>query len=180
MASTSTVIHPLESQVGGHAGVSTIENGLLLVKPALPTEVAFYQRLQQDSELEDLRAFTPTFLGTLELMGKFDGARSVVSDSIVVESVASEEKDESLVLKFHKWSVSPDAIYVLHLQSIVLENLSSSFLKPNILDIKLGTVLYDKTASPEKVERMQKAAQETTSSETGVRLTGFQVSNLAC
>ena len=39
-------------------------------------------------------------------------------------------------------------------------------------------MLYDEAASPEKVARMRKAAQETTSLETGVRLTGFQVSSL--
>jgi inositol-polyphosphate multikinase len=98
MASTSTIIHSLESQVGGHAGVSTTENGSLLIKPAVPAELAFYQRLQQDSNLENLRIFTPTFLGTLELMGKVDEARSAVSESIVIESVALEEKDESLVV----------------------------------------------------------------------------------
>jgi len=58
---------------------------------------------------------------------------------------------------------------------MVLENLSFGFLKPNILDVKLGTVLYDETASPDKVARMEKAARATTSFETGVRLTGFQV-----
>jgi len=63
--------------------------------------------------------------------------------------------------------------FLLH--SIVLENLSFPFLKPNIIDIKLGTVLYEETAPPEKVARMQKAAKDTTSFETGVRLTGFQV-----
>jgi 1D-myo-inositol-tetrakisphosphate 5-kinase/inositol-polyphosphate multikinase len=121
-----------------------------MIKPALPTELAFYERLQLDGYLEDLRPFTPTFMGTLKLMGKVD-----VSESTVLESLAaSEEEKES---------------------SIVLENLSFSFLKPNILDIKLGTVLHDENASPEKVARMQKAAQETTTLETGVRLTGFQV-----
>ena len=60
---------------------------------------------------------------------------------------------------------------------IVLENLSHSFKKPNISDIKLGTVLYDNDASPEKRARMEKTARETTSLETGVRLTGFQVLN---
>jgi inositol-polyphosphate multikinase len=58
----------------------------------------------------------------------------------------------------------------------VLENLSYPFVKPNILDIKLGTVLYDEEASSEKRERMEKAARDTTSFETGVRITGFQVS----
>ena len=99
MASTSTIIQPLESQVGGHAGVSTTENGSLMIKAAVPTELAFYERLQIDSNLEDLRTFTPTFLGTLKLMGKVDEAGSV-SESMILESVAaaaSEEKDESLV-----------------------------------------------------------------------------------
>ena len=91
MTSTSTTIHPLKSQVAGHAGVSTIDDGSLLIKPAVPTEVAFYQRLQQDSNLEGLRVFTPTFLGTLELMGKIDETSSTVSEAIV----SAEEKDLS-------------------------------------------------------------------------------------
>lgn len=60
-------------------------------------------------------------------------------------------------------------------QSIVLENLTFPFLRPNILDVKLGTVLYAEGASPEKIARMEKTAQETTSATTGIRLTGFQV-----
>ena len=102
MASTSTTIQPLESQVGGHAGALTTENGSLMVKPAVPTELAFYERLQLDSNLEDLRAFTPTFLGTLKLMGKVDEFKtgSAVLESVLLDSVvaASEEKDESLVV----------------------------------------------------------------------------------
>ena len=102
MASTSTTIQPLESQVGGHAGALTTENGSLMIKPAVPTELAFYERLQLDSNLEDLRAFTPTFLGTLKLMGKVDEFKtgSAVLESVLLESVvaASEEKDESLVV----------------------------------------------------------------------------------
>ncbi|KAJ7069573.1 hypothetical protein C8F01DRAFT_1326590, partial [Mycena amicta] len=54
-------------------------------------------------------------------------------------------------------------------------NLAHPFTKPNILDIKLGTVLYDETASPEKVARMINTAENTTSLKTGMRLTGFQV-----
>lgn len=61
------------------------------------------------------------------------------------------------------------------LQWLVIENLTHPFLKPNVLDIKLGTILHDEFASPDKKERMQRKARETTSGETGVRLTGFQV-----
>lgn len=56
----------------------------------------------------------------------------------------------------------------------MLENISHTFLKPAILDVKLGTVLAEETASDEKKARMDKTARETTSHETGVRLTGFQ------
>lgn len=65
--------------------------------------------------------------------------------------------------------------YMIYLQSIVLENLAYPFIKPNILDIKLGTVLYDEYATPEKRQRMENTARVTTSLETGIRLTGFQV-----
>ena len=58
---------------------------------------------------------------------------------------------------------------------MVLENLAHGFQKPNILDVKLGTVLYDEEATPEKRERMESKARYTTSEEVGIRLTGFQV-----
>jgi hypothetical protein len=62
------------------------------------------------------------------------------------------------------------------IQSIVLENtVTYPFLKPNILDVKLGTILHDETASPKKVGWMKKTAEDTTSFETGVRLTELQV-----
>ncbi|KAF9055075.1 SAICAR synthase-like protein [Hymenopellis radicata] len=118
---------PLASQVGGHAGVLTSEDGSLLIKPALPLEHKFYQYLTSDP-----RKATESDLGI-------------------------------------------EVAQVTDAGSLVLENLSHPFSKPNILDIKLGTVLYDESASLEKIERMLKAAQDTTSWESGVRLTGFQV-----
>ena len=44
-----------------------------------------------------------------------------------------------------------------------------------MIDIKLGTILWDESASLEKQQRMEQAARNTTSLETGIRLTGFQV-----
>ncbi|OBZ75958.1 hypothetical protein A0H81_04935 [Grifola frondosa] len=121
---------PLESQVGGHPGVLTSEDGSLLIKPALPVEVAFYQS-----------------------GGKVDTKVTTIEPGVinVLEEVAEVEKDECIFV---------DTL-------------------PNILDIKLGTVLYDQDATPEKRAHMEKQARETTSLETGIRLTGFQVYNLA-
>lgn len=59
---------------------------------------------------------------------------------------------------------------------IVLENLTYRFVRPNVLDVKLGTQLFDDDATAEKQERMRLAALATTSATAGMRLTGFQVS----
>ncbi|PLW50395.1 hypothetical protein PCANC_07579 [Puccinia coronata f. sp. avenae] len=72
--------------------------------------------------------------------------------------------------------------------SIILENLTFKrptsnqpidqeklFKHPNVIDIKLGQQLYDDQAPPEKKERMEKAALETTSAQFGIRLTGAQI-----
>jgi len=63
-------------------------------------------------------------------------------------------------------------------QSVVLQNLSYAFTKPNIMDAKLGTVLYEPGATEEKKAKMEKQARETTIGSTGLRLTGCQVSLL--
>ncbi|CAL1703206.1 unnamed protein product [Somion occarium] len=155
--SSNQPVHvPLAAQVGGHAGVMTTENGSLLIKPALPVEVNFYQSVASDPGFAPLRPFIPEFYGTLKLEGVVDQEKSAEGEGVTVKEVPGKDKE-----------------------SIVLENLSHSFLKPNILDIKLGTVLYDEDATPEKKTRMEKTAKETTSLETGVRLTGFQVYDLA-
>ena len=68
--------HPLASQVGGHQGVTTSDDDSIVMKPALPTEVAFYQALNSDPVLAPLRPFVPQFFGTLRLEGqliKLDG-----------------------------------------------------------------------------------------------------------
>ena len=39
-------------------------------------------------------------------------------------------------------------------KSVVLENLAHAFTHPNILDAKLGTILYSPEASEEKKARM--------------------------
>ncbi|KAH9045457.1 SAICAR synthase-like protein [Lactarius pseudohatsudake] len=140
-------IHPLTSQVGGHKGIQTSHDGALLFKPALPHELQFYQNSLADPALASLRQWIPTYLGTLRLEGQ------MTADGLAnVEGIPEGKKD-----------------------LLVIENAAHGFLKPNILDIKLGTVLYEEDAPPEKKERMQNIARCTTSGDTGVRLTGFQV-----
>ncbi len=87
----------LASQVGGHPGVKTSEDGSILIKPALPVEVHFYQSVGSDPNLEPLRPFIPHFYGTLRLEGQVDpeqnvaGAIAVTKES--AEAVNEAEKD---------------------------------------------------------------------------------------
>lgn len=63
----------LTSQVGGHAGVSTLEDESLLIKPALPREIAFYEGLISNPALAGLRPYVPKFYGTLRFEGQVEG-----------------------------------------------------------------------------------------------------------
>ena len=163
---------PPVPQVGGHAGVSTSEDGSLLIKPALAHEVDFYQHLNSEPVFAALRPYIPKFYGTLRLEGKVEGGNLET-----LRKAPKEGKDKCLLA----WETGQGIarVFMKAIHSIVLENLAIKFLKPNILDIKLGTRLYDDEASEEKRARMEKAAAATTSLTTGIRLTGFQVSQHA-
>lgn len=130
----------------GHAGMRTTSDGSLIIKPAFPAEHQFYETLNQGPHLARLRPFIPKFLGTL-----------------------SENQGEGPA------HVGGIPIPPGRTQSLVLENLCNAFIKPNTLDVKLGTVFHDEFMASDKVLRMERTARETTSLRTGVRLTEFQV-----
>lgn len=153
-APSSSGNHTLAARVGGHAGVLASDDESLIIKPALALELAFYQHVATAPEFAPLRNWIPAFMGTLKLHGKQEGTSR--EGAPIIAPLAPEAEG---VEKDH----------------VVLENLTHGFVRPNVLDVKLGTVLYDQDASPEKRQRMEKGARETTSLETGIRLTGFQV-----
>ena len=60
-------------------------------------------------------------------------------------------------------------------QSIVLSNLTYKFIKPCVLDVKLGAQLWDDAASQEKRDRLDKVSNKTTSKSLGLRIAGMKV-----
>ncbi|KAG6858874.1 hypothetical protein C0993_004926, partial [Termitomyces sp. T159_Od127] len=94
MAPSSSANKPLSSQVGGHASVLATEDGSLIIKPALPLELQFYQALQQNSDFESLRPFIPNFIGMLKLEGELDEEKSAVEGNISVIPTNAPKKDE--------------------------------------------------------------------------------------
>ncbi|KAJ1667734.1 hypothetical protein IW140_001208 [Coemansia sp. RSA 1813] len=58
---------------------------------------------------------------------------------------------------------------------ICLENLVHEFKEPCVLDIKIGSRLWDIDATPEKRERTIRQASRTTSAELGISVTGMRL-----
>ncbi|KAG5639193.1 hypothetical protein H0H81_006097 [Sphagnurus paluster] len=135
----------LPFKVAGHAGMRTTADGALVIKPAWPSERQFYELLVRDQGLASLRPFIPRFFGSLP------------------PSTHTLDLDDGMSGPRRRN------------ESIILENLCYGFIKPNTLDVKLGTVFSDPFTPPEKVLRNQRTARATTSYATGVRLTEFQV-----
>lgn len=59
--------------------------------------------------------------------------------------------------------------------AIVLENVASGFVKPNILDVKLGARLWDDDAPLAKRQRLDEVSGKTTSGSLGFRIAGMRV-----
>ena len=95
--------HALGSQVGGHPGVMTNDSGSVIIKPALPAEVEFYETIQTNPVFEPLRVYIPKFLGTLKLQGQVDPEKSkdgaIVVKEASREDVGDGEKDESIAFR---------------------------------------------------------------------------------
>jgi 1D-myo-inositol-tetrakisphosphate 5-kinase/inositol-polyphosphate multikinase len=157
---------PLASQVGGHPGVHTSEDGSIVFKLVFAREMSFYQSLTSNPFSAALRSCIPKFFGILGSEGQIeDGAHPL----------PKQEKDKYFHLEVYR---EITRVLITTTRWIVLENLSHGFSKPNVIDIKLGTRFYDEETSEEKKERMIKSAKNSTALETGVRLTGFQVSDM--
>ncbi|KAJ2732116.1 hypothetical protein IW152_004038 [Coemansia sp. BCRC 34962] len=62
---------------------------------------------------------------------------------------------------------------------ICLENLAAGYKNPCIMDVKIGTRIHDIDATPEKVAKMLRKAQESTTGSLGVRICGMLVPGAA-
>ncbi|KAK9323942.1 inositol polyphosphate kinase-domain-containing protein [Lipomyces orientalis] len=59
-------------------------------------------------------------------------------------------------------------------RAVVLENVTSGFSKPSVIDVKLGRQLWDERASLEKRKRLDDVAANTTSGSLSMRIAGMK------
>lgn len=117
-----------------------------------------------------------------------DGVLSNESGSVVVKPCTSREVAfyESALAHpdFAAWmptffgtlSLSDESTAIADRKSsLVLQNLTYGFVKPCVLDIKLGAQLWDDFAPQEKRDRLDLVSDATTSRSLGLRIAGMRV-----
>lgn len=187
------ILNPLSNQVGGHDGVLSMgDDNEIIVKPALPQELKFYEESVLHAELA---AWMPTYYGTLTLtrnqsgqagdQSSTNGAPTIkalngyaLSDMMAASTLDQQDganaaaaaiaETDEIAAEVEDNNVNDD-------ECICLENVSLGFKKPCVLDLKMGTQLYDDDASEEKKARLGAVAANTTSLPLGFRMTGFEV-----
>jgi inositol-polyphosphate multikinase len=143
-----------DSNLSYSDGVLSDPSGTLLIKPCTPRELSFYESLHLHPTLAP---YVPSFLGTLAPSTPADiPPEAAAQAESLAEAVAAQPKHNRNLL-------------------IVLENLTAPFHNPTILDLKLGSQLWDEDASLEKRARLDAVANATTSGSLGYRVAGMKV-----
>lgn len=170
---------PSEHQAAGHDGC--LAAGAVFAKLTTQLEIDFYAELAlrapPDAELgSHLSHWMPTYMGTLQ-QGAIGGENAIVVDnatlvdgngSTIDASASTIDASTSTTAATDNATKKPDKQY------IVLQNLYHGFLKPGILDIKLGAVLVDDTVTEEKRQRLAKVSSSTTSGSLHFRVCGMK------
>ncbi|ODQ80010.1 hypothetical protein BABINDRAFT_161657 [Babjeviella inositovora NRRL Y-12698] len=145
----------------GHEGPLTTEDGVFFAKLTNQREIDFYQESFRETVNElhvehypgnKLRDWMPKFWGTLT-PGVSLQAHNL--DSVLAADLAA-------------------AAPLSDKQYIVLQSVLHGFRKPSIMDIKLGSVLYDDSSSAEKRTRMVNVSELTTSGSLHFRVCGMK------
>lgn len=188
----------LPHQAAGHTGTLVDGQGLLIFKPSLDKEVSFYREVQARYVMNDaltkhildkgdvpFHYWVPTFLGMLD-SGKTNIPKNP-NDSVQIlkeEDILGDRDNTTKSLPINTTlnvGSSEDTLDITtpdeKKQFIVLENLLRGYVNPNIMDVKLGQILYDDDATDEKKKRLQKVSETTTSGSLSFRICGMKLQN---
>ncbi|KAG4304024.1 hypothetical protein PORY_002547 [Pneumocystis oryctolagi] len=150
----SELFVPYTNQIAGHDGVLSDTSGAVICKPCTAAEIDFYASAR---EYPAFQRWMPVYIGNLTLNSpSFKESNDLNNSAIFSESGEGNNKSKS----------TNDAI--------VLENLCYPFVRPSMIDVKLGARLWDDDASPEKRERLDWVSKHTTSGCLGFRISAMQ------
>ncbi|KAK3400361.1 hypothetical protein B0T20DRAFT_452448 [Sordaria brevicollis] len=170
-------LKPNNLAVAGHDGTLVDSQGELFIKPCTEQELSFYKTANESHPaFADLM---PVFMGELELNDMTD-VQDVNEQLPGVSDMIPEQTKEKLVESVKeqadpKKEKEKKSTKIKTNKSVVLENTAYGYSRPNILDAKLGSVLYADDASDEKKARFRKISEKSTSGSHGFRIAGMRV-----
>ncbi|KAI1330954.1 inositol polyphosphate multikinase [Xylariaceae sp. FL0255] len=175
--------------VAGHDGTMCDADGELFIKPCTQSEVDFYQSALLHPAFADLM---PVYCGDLTLLDTDTAAtiHAQLPELIEVSELPTSLKKE-IQSHLHPDETKPDGVEqpkpenvewiprgnrrIKTNRAIALLNASYGFVKPNIMDAKLGVRLWADDAPLQKRQRFDQIAAETTHKDFGFRIAGMHV-----
>jgi hypothetical protein len=143
-------LKPFQYQLSGHSIIYKLDNNKI-AKPSNYHEIEVYKVLQKH------HSFTP-FIAT------FHGIVDSPNCMPVELQTTKRNLGRPYVNPLRKQKVF-----------IILEDLTANYRNPSLMDLKLGRILWEATANPDKINRLRRKAFETTSHSHGVRVDGMRV-----
>nr|XP_026499832.1 inositol hexakisphosphate kinase 3 isoform X1 [Vanessa tameamea]XP_026499833.1 inositol hexakisphosphate kinase 3 isoform X1 [Vanessa tameamea]XP_026499834.1 inositol hexakisphosphate kinase 3 isoform X1 [Vanessa tameamea] len=174
---------PLHNQVGGHTRLLVL-NDSTVIKPLNIRELHFYQNIP-----EDIQSFVPRYKGVMQASNtgsmKLDKRYSPCfrDENGRKQSLGGKRKrDDVFKFKVHRNGNASEVLKsIAHMDNsnkqyfLMMENITSSYRRPCVLDLKMGTRQHGDDATAEKRTKQIAKCAASTSASLGVRLCGMQV-----